>query len=277
MSDAVLETRGLAVQYDGTSGPSVRDVGFALHRGSCIAFVGETGSGKTSAVLAATRLVDGATVTADTLRFDGRDLLAMERDELRDLRRNRIGMVFQDPTASWNPTRRIEAQLLDTTPRKQRAEARDRLVALCERVGVKNASAKLTSYPFQLSGGQLQRFMIAGALLNDPIVLVADEPTSALDASVQKELLALLDELRRERELGVLLVSHDLGVVARMAQEVVVLFRGDVVEQGTVRQVVGDPQHPYTRSLLASSLGMTGPRKTALTRDLENSTRGGAA
>lgn len=267
MSDVILETRGLAVRYDGTPAPSVRDVGFALERGSCIAFVGETGSGKTSAVLAATRLVDGATVSADTLRFDGRDLLTMKRDELTELRRNRIGMVFQDPTASWNPTRRIVAQLLDTTPRRERAAAHERLVGLCERVGIKNASAKLTSYPFQLSGGQLQRFMIAGALLGDPVVLVADEPTSALDASVQKELLALLDELRRERELGVLLVSHDLGVVARMAHEVVVLFRGDVVEQGPVRDVVGRPQHPYTRSLLASSLGMTGARKTRLTGD----------
>lgn len=267
MSDVILEARNLAVRYHGAPKPAIHDIGFALRRGSCIAFVGETGSGKTTAVLAATRLVDGADVTADALEFDGRDMLAMQRDELTELRRNRIGMVFQDPTASWNPTRTIAAQLLDTTPRKRRPEVRDKLISLCERVGVKNASAKLSSYAFQLSGGQLQRFMIAGALLHDPVVLVADEPTSALDASVQQELLALLDELRRERDLGVLLVSHDLGVVARMAHEVVVLFRGDVVEQGTVQQVVNTPNHPYTRSLLNSSLGMTAPRKTRLKVD----------
>lgn len=267
MSRVVLEARDLQVRYPGVPRPAVRGVGFALERGSCIAFVGETGSGKTTSVLAATRLLDNADVSASSLTFDGADLLSMGRDALRELRRRRIGMVFQDPTASWNPTRRIAAQLLDTTPRSERRAMRDKLIALCERVGIRNVDAKLDSYPFQLSGGQLQRFMIAGALLHDPVVLVADEPTSALDASVQKELLALLDELRRERDLGVLLVSHDLGVVARMAHEVVVLFRGDVVEQGPAAQIVGRPEHPYTKSLLASSLGMTGPRKTRLKVD----------
>jgi peptide/nickel transport system ATP-binding protein len=183
------------------------------------------------------------------------------------LRRTRIGMVFQDPTASWNPTRTIAAQLLNSLPRRERTAAREKLVALCTRVGIRSAGDRINSYPYQLSGGMLQRFMIAGALLHDPVLLVADEPTSALDTSVQAELLDLLDELRHERDLGVLLVSHDLGVVARMAQEVVVLFRGSVVEQGAVRQIVGAPEHPYTKSLLASTVGMKGERKTRLQVD----------
>ncbi|MFD1715841.1 ABC transporter ATP-binding protein [Amnibacterium flavum] len=263
----VLEAADLHVKYYGAPTEAVTGVDFRLTRGSCIAFVGETGSGKTTSVLAATRLLEGAAITAERLAFGGQNLLGMPGKELRELRRRSIGMVFQDPTASWNPTRAISSQLLGTTPRKERPEMREKLLTLCDRVGIKNAAAKIDSHPYQLSGGQLQRFMIAGALLHDPVLLVADEPTSALDTSVQAELIDLLDELRRERDLGVLLVSHDLGVVARMAGEVIVLFRGDVVEQGTVAQVVGAPEHPYTRSLLASSLGMTGPRKTRLRTD----------
>jgi len=265
MSDLILEVSDLEVHYDGVAKPTVEGVNFALRRGSCIAFVGETGSGKTTSVLAATRLVERATIRAGRLAFEGNDLLSMGGKELREFRRRRIGMVFQDPTASWNPTRRISAQLLDTTPKRERVDMLDKLISLCERVGITNAPSKVNAYPFELSGGQLQRLMIAGALLHDPVVLVADEPTSALDASVQKDLLALLDELRRERDLGVLLVSHDLGVVARMAHEVLVMNTGKVVEQGTVRQVVNAPTHPYSRSLLASSLGMTAPRKARLT------------
>jgi ABC-type dipeptide/oligopeptide/nickel transport system ATPase component len=265
MSDLIIEARALGVHYDGVATPTVEGVNFALRRGSCIAFVGETGSGKTTSVLAATRLVERATVTAERLTFEGRDMLTMSGKQLREFRRRRIGMVFQDPTASWNPTRRISAQLLDTTPKKERADVLDKLISLCERVGITNAPSKVRAFPYELSGGQLQRLMIAGALLHDPVVLVADEPTSALDASVQKDLLSLLDELRLERDLGVLLVSHDLGVVARMAHEVLVMNGGQVVEQGTARQVVNEPTHPYSRSLLASSLGMTGPCKTRLT------------
>jgi ABC-type dipeptide/oligopeptide/nickel transport system ATPase component len=267
MNDVLLSVDGMSITYDGAPSSAVNDVSFDLVRGRCIAFVGETGSGKTSTVLAATRLLEAATVDARRLEFDGVDLLGMNNRALRELRRNRIGMVFQDPTASWNPTRTISAQLLGGLPRKEKAAALERLVALSTRVGIRSAGERVHAYPYQLSGGMLQRFMIAGALLHDPVLLVADEPTSALDTSVQAELLDLLDELRRERDLGVLLVSHDLGVVARMAQDVVVLFRGTVVEQGAVAQVVNAPEHPYTRSLLASTIGMTGPRKTRLRVD----------
>ena len=265
-SAGLLRVDRLSITYHGAPRPAVEQVSFVLPAGGCTAFVGETGSGKTSSVLAAVRLLEGADIRADTLRFDGRDLLGASAAELRDIRRRKIGMVFQDPAASWNPTRTIAAQLLDRR-RRSRTEQLEKLLSLCQRVGIRAAERRVHAYPHELSGGMLQRFMIAGALLHDPILLVADEPTSALDTSVQAELLDLLDELRRERDLGMLLVSHDLGVVARMAHEVVVLFRGAVVEQGSTSQVVGAPTHPYTRSLLASTIGMHGPRKTRLKVD----------
>ncbi len=264
----LLEVESLSVTYHGTAVPAVQGVSFALNSGACTAFVGETGSGKTTSVLAAVRLVDSADVQAESLRFEGADLLSRTPRELRSLRRSRIGMVFQDPSASWNPTRSIAAQLI-TGSRKGRPEMLERLLELCNRVGIRSASRRVHSYPHQLSGGMLQRFMIAGALLHGPVLLVADEPTSALDVSVQAELLDLLDELRTERDLGVLLVSHDLGVVAKMATEVLVLFRGAVVETGPVAQIVGAPQHPYTQSLLASTIGMNSRRKTRLKVDRE--------
>ena len=258
----LLRVDGLSVSYPGTAAPAVRSVSFSLEAGRCLAFVGETGSGKTSTVLAAVGLLESGTVEADALKFEGADLLSRSTKELRAIRRDRIGMVFQDPAASWNPTRTIAAQLL---PHRRRERARTtRLIELCRRVGIREPEQRIHAYPHQLSGGMLQRFMIAGALLSDPVLLVADEPTSALDASVQAELLDLLAELAVERNLGVLLVSHDLGVVARMADEVFVLFRGELVEHGPVEQVVSAPEHPYTRSLLASTIGMTGQRKTRI-------------
>ncbi|MFT4307291.1 MAG: ABC transporter ATP-binding protein [Microbacterium sp.] len=268
MSRRLLEVADLAVRYDGQERDAVTGVSFDLDAGRCVAFVGETGSGKTSSVMAAVRLLDGAEIRAERLRMEGRDLLSADAGQIRALRRRSLGVVFQDPAASWNPTRRVSAQLMETTPRAQRAEARGRLVGLCERVGIVKSAERIDAYPHQLSGGQLQRFMIAGALLHDPAVMVADEPTSALDASVQLELIELLDELRRERQLGLLLVSHDLGVVARLADTVVVMFRGEVVERGPVAQVVHAPTHPYTRSLLAASLDMTTPRKVPLATDI---------
>jgi peptide/nickel transport system ATP-binding protein len=263
---ALLRVEGMSITYPGVDHPAVSHLSFTLEPGRCLALVGETGSGKTSSLMAAVGLLESATVAADLIQFDGRDLLSRSPSEMRDLRRTRIGMVFQDPVASWNPTRTIAAQLLPPR-RRTRQPLLDRLVTLCRRVGIREPEQRLHAYPHQLSGGMLQRFMIAGALLQDPVLLVADEPTSALDASVQAELLDLLDELCRERALAMLLVSHDLGVVGRIADDVMVLFRGAVVERGTVDQVIDHPTHPYTRSLLASTIGMTGPRKTRIDVD----------
>ncbi|WP_159501256.1 ABC transporter ATP-binding protein [Microbacterium sp. 18062] len=262
--NVLLDVAQLAVRYPGQETDAVSGVSFRLAAGQCVAFVGETGSGKTSSVMASVGLLETADVRAERLQLEGQSLLHSSPLQLRLMRRRALGVVFQDPTASWNPTRRISAQLLETTPRAARAAARERLIALCDRVGITAPGDRVDRYPHQLSGGQLQRFMIAGALLHDPRIMVADEPTSALDASVQLELIALLDELRRERDLGLLLVSHDLHVVARLADTIVVMFRGKVVEQGPAAEVTGSPTHPYTTSLLAASIGMTGPRKVPL-------------
>lgn len=267
MTATLLAVEDLRVRYPGQEADAVTGVTFDLHPGECVAFVGETGSGKTSSVMASVGLLDGADVRAARLDFDGVPLLERTPAELLALRRNSLGVVLQDPAASWNPTRTIGAQLLDTTPRKARPGVRRHLIELCERVGVTQPADRLDRYAHELSGGQLQRFMIAGALLHDPVALVADEPTSALDVSIQAELLELLNELRRERQLGLLLVSHDLAVVRRLADVIVVMFGGRVVEQGPAERVMAAPQHPYTSSLLAASIGMTGTRKIPLATD----------
>lgn len=268
MTASLITVEDLAVRYPGQPADAVSGVSYTVGAGECIAFVGETGSGKTTSVMATVGLLDGADVRAARLEFEGSPLLQRTPAEVRRLRRTSLGVVLQDPAASWNPTRRIVSQLLDTTPKKERQAALDKLVALCERVGVTQPGDRLRRYAHELSGGQLQRFMIAGALLHNPSVMLADEPTSALDVSVQAELLALLNELRTERQLGLLLVSHDLAVVRRLADTVVVMFAGRVVEQGPTDQVMAAPRHPYTRSLLAASIGMTGPRKLPLATDI---------
>ena len=173
-------------------------------------------------------------------------------------------MVFQDPRASWNPARTIEAQLLDGLRGERRRAARERLVAHMQRIGIDHPDERLRDYPHHFSGGMLQRAMLAGVLVHEPRMLIADEPTSALDTTVQAELLALIAQLRAEQGLSLLLISHDLGVVARMASEIVVLYAGRIVERGSTASVLGAPQHPYTRDLLAASPRLHGPRKVPL-------------
>lgn len=268
MTRTLLEVEDLAVRYPGQPADATSGVTFQLSSGECVAFVGETGSGKTTSVMASAGMLDGAEVRATRLDIEGQPLLERTPAEILQLRRSSLGVVLQDPAASWNPTRTIGDQLLDTTARAARDAAREKLVELCERVDITQPGDRIKRYAHELSGGQLQRFMIAGALLHDPSVMVADEPTSALDVSVQAEFLDLLNELRRERDLGLLLVSHDLAVVRRLADVVVVMFAGQVLEQGDAAEVMANPQHPYTRSLLAASIGMTGPRKVPLATDI---------
>jgi oligopeptide/dipeptide ABC transporter ATP-binding protein len=173
-------------------------------------------------------------------------------------------MVFQDPRASWNPTRTISAQLLDGLRGEERRRRREQLVATMRRIGIDRAEQRVDDHPHHFSGGMLQRTMLAGVLLRGPAMLIADEPTSALDTTVQAELLALIDDLRRERDLALLLISHDLGVVGRMADEIVVLYAGRVAESGPAADVLRAPQHPYTRDLLAATPTLRGPRKVPL-------------
>ncbi|WP_283137983.1 ABC transporter ATP-binding protein [Rhizohabitans arisaemae] len=262
----ILSVRGLTVRYPGTARPAVEGVGFDLEPGATVAVVGESGSGKSTVALAVSRLLGPAVaVRAETMTFEGRDLLGLGREELRRLRAGRIAMVFQSPSGSWNPTRTIGAQLVDGLRAAGRwPERRDALVALLSRVGIHDPESRLNDYPHRFSGGMLQRAMIAGALVTEPSLLIADEPTSALDTTVQAEILEILDELRAERDLAMILISHDLGVVARLARHTLVLYGGRTVERGPTAEIYRHRGHPYTQGLLAAVPRLDGPRKTPL-------------
>lgn len=261
----LLEVRGLTVRYAGAARPAVDDLSFDVAAGGSLAIVGESGSGKSTAALALTRLLDSTAAVGGDLRFEGQDLLGLSGRALRNIRGRRIGFVFQDPAASWNPTRTVGAQLLDGLRAHGLGQgARERLAALFARVGIVDPERRLREYPHQFSGGMLQRAMIAGALADEPSLLVADEPTSALDTTVQAGLLALLRELRADRTLALLMISHDLGVVSQVADQTLVLYAGWVAEQGPTDDLLAAPLHPYTWGLIASTPHLDTPRKTRL-------------
>jgi oligopeptide/dipeptide ABC transporter ATP-binding protein len=263
--EPLLRICDLTVRYGGAAGPAVDRVSLDVPAGGSVALVGESGSGKSTTALAATRLLaPTTTVTASELSFRGEDLLRMPIRRLRELRRGDLAMVFQDPTANWNPTRTIAAQLLDGLRGAERRERRARLVETMRRVGIPDPQHRLDDYPHHFSGGMAQRAMLAGGLVHRPALLIADEPTSALDTTVQAELLALIDQLRREEGLSLLLISHDLGVVGRMATDTVVLYAGRVVERGPTATLLRRPEHPYTIDLLSATPRLHGPRKTPL-------------
>jgi oligopeptide/dipeptide ABC transporter ATP-binding protein len=216
-------------------------------------------------VLAAMRLLDpSATVTAKSVAFEDTELLAVPRRRLRELRRTQLAMVFQDPSASWNPTRTIASQLLDGLRGDARAARRAKLVEYMRRVGIGDPEDRLDDHPHHFSGGMLQRAMLAGVLAHGPTMLVADEPTSALDSTVQAELLSLIAQLRLEEGLTLLMISHDLGVVARVASETIVMYGGRIMERGPTRRILRESMHPYTRDLLAATPRLRGPRKVPL-------------
>jgi peptide/nickel transport system ATP-binding protein len=253
----LLEARRLEVDIRTAGGLArvVRGIDLELPRGGSLGLVGESGSGKSVAIASLFGLLPGnAERRAARLRFEDADLLAMSAAQVgRRLRGRRVGYVFQEPMTALNPVMPVGAQLeevLTAHGLADAAAARRRALELCERVGIVDASQRLKQYPHQFSGGQRQRLTIAMALMARPALLVADEPTTALDVTVQAEILALLDELRRELGMGLILVSHNLGVVARVADRVAILYAGEVVEEGPAGALFSAPRHPYTRGLL---------------------------
>jgi peptide/nickel transport system permease protein len=254
----LLDVRGLTVEIATPGGiiRPVEDVSFAVRAGSTLAIVGESGSGKSLAATAVMGLLPpAAQATAGIACFDGRDLLALPEAERRKLRGGAIAMVFQDPMSSLNPVHRVGEQVAEAirAHRDAGAEAAAReAVELLKRVGIADPARRAAAYPHELSGGMRQRVMIAMAIANRPRLLIADEPTTALDVTVQAAILELLAELRREQGMGLVLITHSLGVVAEVADEVVVLYAAQVVERGTVAEVFARPLHPYTRALLAA-------------------------
>jgi peptide/nickel transport system ATP-binding protein len=235
---------------------AVDGVSFSVEKGRTLGIVGESGAGKSVTCLALMGLHARRTTTVSgEALFKGRDLLRLSRRELRAVRGNEISMIFQDPMTSLNPVQRIGTQLVEAVRLHQavsKRSARARALELVKLVGIPNAAERLDAYPHQLSGGMRQRAMIAMALVNDPDLLIADEPTTALDVTTQAQILALLARLRDEVGSAIILITHDLGVVAEVADDVVVMYAAGVVEQGPVRAVFGEPRHPYTWGLLGS-------------------------
>jgi peptide/nickel transport system ATP-binding protein len=232
----------------------VRRIGFTLERGKTLCIVGESGCGKSLTSLAIMDLLPRrAQRSAKRLRFDGKDLLHFSERQMADLRGNDIAMIFQEPMTSLNPAYTIGNQLEEALLRHRkvsREEARDRAVYLLDKCGITAAGDRLRQYPHQLSGGLRQRVMIAMALMCSPKLIIADEPTTALDVTIQAQILHLLVSLQREFDMGIVLITHDLGIVARIADRVAVMYAGQIVETGTTAAIFGQPIHPYTQGLL---------------------------
>src|ERR1700692_500431 len=251
--DPVLSVANLRVSF-GSRTEAVRGVTRSLARGDTHSMVGESGCGKSISALSVMNLLPrGATRTADHIRFQGQDLLGLSERQTARLRGDKMAMVFQEPMTSLNPAYTIGSQMSEVFERHRgatRRQAMDRAAELLARVGITAPGMRLGQYPHQLSGGLRQRVMIAMALMCDPELLIADEPTTALDVTVQAQILRLLQTLQQELGLALLLITHDLGVVARMAHHVSVMYAGQVVESGTVSEVFAAPTHPYTRGLL---------------------------
>ncbi len=260
MHDVLLAIEGLEVRYDAPRGEvrAVDGLDLEIRRGETYALVGESGCGKTAAALAIVGLVEPGRIAGGRVVFEGVDLAALSERELRPYRGGRIGMVFQEPAAALNPVIRVGAQVVEAIRAHRdvgRREAWHRAVDLLRRVALPDPERGSRAYPHELSGGMQQRVMMAIALACSPSLLVADEPTTALDVTIQAQLLALLRELKRDLGLTVLLVTHDLGVVAENADRVGVMYAGRIVEEAQTATLFATPRHPYTRGLLRSVPG----------------------
>jgi peptide/nickel transport system ATP-binding protein len=257
MAGALLEVEDLSVEIETGEGTlhAVRSADFALQAGETLCIVGESGCGKSLTALALMGLLPRrATRRARRLRFDGIDLLRQSTEAMRRLRGNRLAMIFQEPMTSLNPAFTVGDQIVDVLRQHRDVGAReavDRVLHLFGRVGISAPRTRLRQYPHELSGGLRQRMLIAMALICGPRLLLADEPTTALDVTVQAELLRLLADLQAEFGMALIFITHDLGLVSRIADRVAVMYAGQVVETASVDDLFGDPMHPYTRGLLA--------------------------
>lgn len=267
MGEPLLEMTDLSVTFDTDRGhlQAVDGVDLSLDVGETLCLVGETGSGKTVACRSITRLVPEPPGTIEgSIRFAGFDLLDMAPGELQRIRGNRIAYVFQNPQNALDPMYSVGEQIVEAITLHEdvtEASARDRAIQLLDRVGIPGPAERFDEYPHTFSGGMKQRVALALALAPDPDILVADEPTTALDVTIQSDILSLLADLQAEEDLAILFVTHDLGVAARIADRILVLYAGRVMERGTVFDIYEDPAHPYTQALLESLPGSGGPAR----------------
>jgi dipeptide transport system ATP-binding protein len=255
---ALLDIKNLKVEFGSTASPftAVDGLDLTVEPGEVIGIVGESGSGKSVTSLALMGLIDyPGRVKADSMRFDGHDLITMPERKRRDMLGKDIAMIFQDPMTSLNPCFTVAYQLMETLRVHQGGSARElraKALGLLRQVDIPDAERRLDAYPHQLSGGMSQRVMVAMAIACNPRLLIADEPTTALDVTVQAQILELLLSLQRERGMALMLITHDLSVVAQTAHRVVVMYAGQVVETGRVPEIFNAPRHPYTQALLAA-------------------------
>ena len=253
----ILDVADLHVSFrqEGTLTHAVKGISFTLKRGETVALVGESGSGKSVSALSTVSLLGDSAEVSGSVLYDGQQMVGANDKLLRKVRGNDISFIFQEPMTSLNPLHTIEKQLEESLALHQGvmgAAARARILDLLEKVGIVDAESRLGAYPHQLSGGQRQRVMIAMALANKPDVLIADEPTTALDVTIQAQILDLLKELKDSEGMGLLFITHDLGIVRRIADRVCVMQQGEIVEQGPAREIFDNPQHPYTIKLLGA-------------------------
>lgn len=256
---AILEVKDLAISFQTFEGvvKAVRGVDFSLKKGETLAIVGESGSGKSVSTKAINRLLPkkNTLIESGEILFEGRDLLTISEKEMQKVRGNDIAMIFQDPMTSLNPTMQVGKQIAEPVIKHKnvsKEEAKKRALELMDLVGIKDPSKSYKSYPHQFSGGMRQRVMIAIALACEPKILIADEPTTALDVTIQAQILDLMNKLKKELDTSIIFITHDLGVVAQMADRVAVMYAGQIVEVGTADEIFYNPMHPYTWGLLAS-------------------------
>ena len=273
----LLNVTGLSTQFKTRSGlvRSVDDVSFSIAEGELLGLVGESGCGKSITALSIMRLVaEPGEIVSGSIKFNDEDLLSASVDRMREIRGNEIAMIFQDPMTSLNPVYTVGEQIAEALRlhrKLDRPTAWSAAIEAMREVSIPSPERRANDYPHQLSGGMRQRVMIAMALACDPELLIADEPTTALDVTIQAQILELLDELRRTRKLAVLLITHDLGVVAEVADRVCVMYTGRIVEESTVDELFAEPKHPYTRGLLRSVPKLTeiGSTKTDRLQTIE--------
>ena len=258
---SLLDVQHLSVTFGGPA-PAVDDVSLHVAAGETLGVVGESGSGKSVTAFSILRLLQPpGRITGGRVIFEGRDLLTLSEAQMREVRGARISLIFQEPMTALNPVMRVGDQIAEalTVHGRSRAEALARAIELLDAVKIPDAARRARDYPHQLSGGMRQRAMIAIALACHPPLIIADEPTTALDVTIQAQVLDLLRELKARFDLALLLITHDFGVIAEMADRVAVMSRGRLVEEGPVRQILRAPVHEYTQSLLAAVPGMSKP------------------
>ena len=255
---SLLEVKNLRTSFFTDAGEvkAVNDVSFFLDRGKVLGIIGESGSGKSVTAYSIMQILAGTgKIVGGSIKFDGKELVGIDEKEMKTVRGNKISIIFQDPMTSLNPTYTIGKQLMEPImlhTNRTRKQARERAIEMLRLVNINEPEKRMKQYPFELSGGMRQRVMIAMALACEPDILIADEPTTALDVTIQAQILELMSDLQKELGMAIILITHDLGVVAQMCDEVIVMYAGSICEQGTADEIFYNPRHEYTKGLMRS-------------------------